>query len=160
MIIIAPANPDDTVAMAALLDQMDRFYGATSAEPPAIRLQQINEALFTTPPAAHALLAWDGTNLAGIVAYSFLWPAAGLTRSLYLKELYVADAYRRRGVGKLLMEALTEVAAKHRCSRVEWTTDTDNPAAQAFYDTLGHQRHPSKIFYRLEDTGTGLRLPQ
>jgi RimJ/RimL family protein N-acetyltransferase len=57
------------------------------------------------------------------------------------------------------MSALFEVAVKHGCSRVEWTTDRDNPGAQAFYDRLGVPLLASKIFYRVEDTGTGLRLP-
>jgi RimJ/RimL family protein N-acetyltransferase len=54
--------------------------------------------------------------------------------------------------------AIFEVAGTHRCSRVEWTTDDDNPAAQAFYETLGLPAHRSKIFYRAEDTGTGLHI--
>jgi RimJ/RimL family protein N-acetyltransferase len=95
----------------------------------------------------------------GFAAYSFLWAAVGLTRSLYLKEMYVADQHRGQGVGRLLMSALFEVAAKHECSRVEWTTDRDNPGAQAFYDRLGVPPLISKIFYRVEDTGAGLRHP-
>ena len=35
----------------------------------------------------------------GMASYSFLWPAAGLTRSLYLKELYVAQDWQRQGIG-------------------------------------------------------------
>jgi GNAT superfamily N-acetyltransferase len=54
----------------------------------------------------------------GIVSYSFLWPAEGLTRSLYLKEVCVAESARRRGVGTALMNALFELAAKHECRRV------------------------------------------
>jgi GNAT superfamily N-acetyltransferase len=156
---ISPASPDDLQAMAALLAEMDRFYGSASADPPDERLRQINEALFADPPAAHALLAWDGAELVGFAAYSFLWPAIGLTRSLYLKELYVAARSQRQGVGKRLMEALFEVGAKHRCSRVEWTTDTDNVGAQAFYEMVGLPPHPTKIFYRVEDTGQGFQFP-
>jgi ribosomal protein S18 acetylase RimI-like enzyme len=47
-----------------------------------------------------------------------VWPAADLTRSLYLKELHIAAACRRRGVGKLLIRSLAEVASEHGCSRV------------------------------------------
>jgi GNAT superfamily N-acetyltransferase len=97
--------------MAALLAEMDRFYGSASADPPDERLRQINEALFASPPAAHALLAWEGAELVGFAAYSFLWPAIGLTRSLYLKELYVAARSQRQGVGRRLMEALFEAGA-------------------------------------------------
>jgi ribosomal protein S18 acetylase RimI-like enzyme len=158
VITVSPASPGDAPAMAALLEEMDRFYGATEPESLDQRVRQVNEAIFASPPAAYALLARDGGQLAGIAAYSFLWPAVGLTRSLYLKELYVADAYRRQGIGRLLMNALLEAAGKHGCSRVEWTTDTNNASAQAFYEDLGLPVQSSKIFYRVEDTGAGLQF--
>jgi ribosomal protein S18 acetylase RimI-like enzyme len=110
-----------------------RLAGGTPDE----RAAQVRDALFGDPPLARALLAWDGEALAGLASYSFLWPAAGLTTSLYLKELHVAQAYRRTGLGKMLMDGLYEIASARGCSRVEWTTDTDNPAAQAFYEALG-----------------------
>jgi GNAT superfamily N-acetyltransferase len=83
-----------------------------------------------------------------LAAYSFLWPAVGLTASLYPKELYVAEAYRRTGVGRLLMDGLYDVARRRGLSRVEWTTDKSNGDAQAFYEALGARRLTSKIFYR------------
>jgi GNAT superfamily N-acetyltransferase len=94
--------------------------------------------------------------VAGLAAYSFLWPAVGATRSLYLKELYVLEAYRRLGIGRLLVRAVFETAAGLGCSRVEWTTDVGNTGAQAFYAKLGLPDHPVKVFYRVEDTGSGL----
>jgi len=156
VITVSPAESRDAAAIAALLGDLGRFYGATESEPPERRIGQISEAIFTSPPTAYALLARDGDQVAGLAAYSFLWPAVGATRSLYMKELYVPDAYRRQGVGKLLMRAIFETAATLGCNRVEWTTDTGNTAAQAFYARLGLPAYPSKIFYRVEDTGSGL----
>ncbi|MDX6247230.1 MAG: hypothetical protein QOF10_590 [Kribbellaceae bacterium] len=150
MTVVRPATPDDIDALAQLAAEMDRFYGATEVEPLDIRRQQIQEALFGDLPAAHALLATDEDAAIGFAAYSFLWPAVGLTRSLYLKELYVTQARHRGGVGRQMMESLFEVARKHDCSRVEWTTDQDNPGAQAFYETFGVEPKDSKLFYRLE----------
>jgi hypothetical protein len=40
---------------------------------------------------------------------------------------------------------------------VEWTTDTGNPGAQAFYQELGVKPKTSKIFYRAD--GDMLRRP-
>ena len=157
VITVSPAESRDAAAIAALLGDLGRFYGATESEPLDRRIGQINQAIFTSPPTAYALLARDGDQVAGLAAYSFLWPAVGATRSLYLKELYVPDAHRRRGVGTLLMRAIFETAGTLGCSRVEWTTDAGNIAAQAFYAKLGLPAHPSKVFYRVEDTGSGLR---
>ena len=150
MVVVTAAESQHVNAIAALFEEMDYFYGATEIKPLEQRTRQITDALFGDLPAAAALLAWDGAELAGVAAYSFLWPAAGVTRSLYLKELYVAEAHRRKGAGKLLMDALLEVAAKHECSRVEWTTDRPNTAAQQFYAELGVPVNESKLFYRME----------
>jgi ribosomal protein S18 acetylase RimI-like enzyme len=62
----------------------------------------------------------------------------------------VAEAYRGKGVGALLMDAVRLTATQHGCSRVEWTTDDNNPGAMRFYEALGFAPKPSKIFYRLE----------
>ncbi|HVB45097.1 MAG TPA: GNAT family N-acetyltransferase [Streptosporangiaceae bacterium] len=153
--VIGPAGLDDVAALAVLLAEMARFYGAEHAEPEDERERQIREALFGEPGGGHALLARDGGRLAGFAAYTFLWPAVGLTRSLYLKELYVAQAYRGRGVGRLLMAALFEIAAERGCSRVEWTADRDNVGAMEFYARLGVPVRESKVFYRAQDSGTG-----
>jgi GNAT superfamily N-acetyltransferase len=148
VVTIAPAQAADVEAIAKLLDELDRFYGGDMSEPFEDQLAEINEALFSTTPAGSALLAWDGDMLVGLASYSFLWPAAGLTRSLYLKELYVAETHRRSGIGKRLMEALHDVARAHHCSRVEWTTDAPNLDAQRFYEELGVKPETSKIMYR------------
>ena len=158
MIRVVPARPADVLALTELLGEMDRFYGAAAGTSRDERARQTSQALFSGPAAAHVLLAWAGPQLAGMAAYSYLWPAVGRTRSLYLKELYVAEGHRRGGVGELLMRAVFEEAAQHGCSRVEWTTDSGNAGAQAFYETLGLPRHPAKVFYRVEDTGEGFRI--
>ena len=154
MLAITKATKDDVPAIAELLEEMDRFYGVTEFEPLDARMAQIRAIVFTDPPAAHLLLAHDDDRAAGLATYSFLWPAVGLTRSLYLKELYVADAYRRRGVGRLLMDRVRGIADETGCSRVEWTTDRDNEGARRFYKGLGYAIHPGKVFYRLESVAS------
>jgi GNAT superfamily N-acetyltransferase len=148
LIRLADALPGDEEVIAALCAELDEFYGDTPRGTPANRAARVRAALFGGPPLARALLAWDGPALAGFASYSFLWPAIGLTASLYLKELYVAQAYRRTGTGTLLMDGLYKIAASKGCSRVEWTTDAGNPGAQAFYTALRAKPLPSKIFYR------------
>jgi ribosomal protein S18 acetylase RimI-like enzyme len=148
---IRAARPRDVDAIARLCDEMDRFYG----DPPESqdrRTRQITGALFADPPSAYAMLAWDGEQLTGLAAYSYLWPAAGTSRSLYLKELYVAESARRTGTGALLMRELFRHAAANGCTRVEWTTDTSNEDAQGFYKALGVTPETSKVFYRVAGT--------
>jgi GNAT superfamily N-acetyltransferase len=146
---ISTATHNDVEAIALLMDDLDRFYGANDVEPPSERIPQVASALFREPKAAYALLAWDAGRLVGMAAYSFLWPAAGVTRSLYLKELYVTATVRGKGVGMSLMQRLCQVAVEHECSRVEWTTDKGNVLGEDFYERLGVPQNEEKTFYRL-----------
>ena len=148
MFTLTEARSGHEGAIAALCAELGEFYGSLPEGSPTERAAQVRDVLFGDPPLARALVAWDGEAPAGFAAYSFLWPTVGLTASLYLKELYVAEAYRRTGVGRLLMDALYDVARRRGLSRVEWTTDTSNVGAQAFYESLGARPLASKIFYR------------
>jgi GNAT superfamily N-acetyltransferase len=150
MTAVTHAEPSNVEALASLAEEMDRFYGATELGPLGFRAEQINEALFGDPPSAYVLLAWDDGALIGFAAYSFLWPAIGLTRSLFLKELYVSERARRKGVGKLLMQHLHALATERHCSRMEWQTDLENLDAQRFYTDLGVPVDKSKLFYRVQ----------
>ncbi|MFL6113318.1 MAG: GNAT family N-acetyltransferase [Catenulispora sp.] len=149
MIAVVPATVDDVEAISELLDEVDRFYGDPGDEPREERNRQVYDALFGPTPAARALLVKDeeGRTIA-LASYSFLWPAAGATRSLYLKQLYVSEEHRGGGIGELLMEALYAEAERAGCSRVEWTADRENPDVQRFYERLGAAADNRKIFYR------------
>jgi GNAT superfamily N-acetyltransferase len=144
VIRIEPARPADVDALVGLLTELAAFYGSDSL-PTA---DETADALFGDPPAASVLVARVGGDLAGMAAYTYLWPAEGSRRSLYLKELFVAAAHRRSEVGRWLMAALFLVARQRGCCRVEWTTDRGNEAAQRFYATLGADPLPTKVFYR------------
>lgn len=150
MVLVTSARPEHVAAVTALLEETDFFYGVTEFDAFDRRTGQVWEALFGPVPAAWTLLAWDGERLVGLASYSFLWPAADLTRSLFLKELYVTRTHRRSGIGRTLMRALYGVAAQNGCSRVEWMADADNSGAQRFYEALGVLPESSKVFYRKE----------
>ena len=113
-VTIRPAEKRDVPAVAELIEEIERFYGATDTgiQPLEERRIQVEEALFGSPPLASALLVEDETgDIVGLAAYSFLWPAAGSSHSLFLKELYVRGTLRRQGVGARLMDELRAIAA-------------------------------------------------
>lgn len=158
-VTVAAATPEHVPALLALLEEMDQFYGDTTDGTPEERAAQLRQALFSDPPESYAFVAVNGDEIVGIASWSLLWPAVGLTSSLYLKELYVSRLHRRSGVGTVLMRAVFEAAAKHQCSRVEWTTDIDNSDAQEFYAKFGFEQLATKMFFRADAAriGRGIR---
>ncbi|MFD4760441.1 cyclophane-containing RiPP N-acetyltransferase HaaN [Streptomyces sp. NPDC058439] len=154
-VTIRPAGQGDILAVADLIEEIERFYGSVDIQPVGERRTQTEQALFGFPPLASALLVEDDNgDIVGLAAYSFLWPAAGATHSLFLKELYVRETLRQQGVGtRLMAELRTIAAARPGCSRVEWMTDRSNPIARSFYKSLGFEEFEGKIVYRV-DTAT------
>ncbi|MEU7942470.1 GNAT family N-acetyltransferase [Microbispora bryophytorum] len=148
-LVVRHAELSDAKTVAEMIEEIERYYGATSIQPLEERLAQVEAALFDTPPLAYCLLAITEGEVVGLAAYSFLWPAAGSTHSLFLKELYVRPEGRRSGVGtRLMQEMQTMAAARLGCSRVEWMTDRDNEGARAFYRSLGFPEFEGKVNYR------------
>ena len=150
MIEISVAEPKHSLLIADLFHEMDAFYGERENEATEIKAAHINSALFSDPPFAFSLLAWDQERLVGFACYSFLWPAAGSSKSLFLKELYVRETRRKSGIGSLLMREIFRVAKENSCSRVEWMTERENIGARRFYEKLDTSEVRSKIFYRVE----------
>jgi ribosomal protein S18 acetylase RimI-like enzyme len=149
-LVVRQAAPSDAKAVAAMIEEIERYYGATTIQPFEERLAQVEAALFGTPPLAYCVLALADGEVVGLAAYSFLWPAAGSTHSLFLKELYVRPDGRRLGTGTRLIAEMRAIAtARPGCSRVEWMTDRDNDDARAFYSSLGFEEFEGKVNYRI-----------
>jgi ribosomal protein S18 acetylase RimI-like enzyme len=148
---IRSAVPADVDELVRLLDEVDAFYGDEVTESAEHRASAVKRVLFQELPIARSLVAEaDDRRLVGFASYSFLWPAAGSTASLYLKELFVSESYRSRGVGRLMFAELCRVAVASGLSRVELTTDKSNRDAQHFYSRLGLPVNDGKVFYRVE----------
>jgi len=147
---VRSAQPGDLDGLLDLLDELDTFYDSPTSDARQQRAAQITAALFAADPPARALVAEDGGRLVAMASYSFLWPAAGATTSLWCKELFVSASHRRRGLGRQLLRALSRIASDRSCSRVEWTTERGNSEAIAFYDALGAPAQTDKVMFRLE----------
>lgn len=64
------------------------------------------------------------------------YPLLEPKRVLHVHDLYVREAYRRRGVGLALLEALVNWGQRSGCTEAELNTLVANPA-RALYEKLG-----------------------
>ena len=77
----------------------------------------------------------DGRPVGFVSGVEMTHPDKGTEMFLY--ELAVDEAYRRRGIGSALVTALRDLAIAHHCYDMWVLTDADNPAALATYGRTG-----------------------
>jgi ribosomal protein S18 acetylase RimI-like enzyme len=91
---------------------------------------------FLASPGHLMLIAYvDGAPAGMVSGIEMLHPDKGSEMCLY--ELSVDEAYRRRGIGRALVEALLKMARERGCYDMWVGVDTDNDPALATYRSAG-----------------------
>ena len=93
-------------------------------------------ARFLAEPGSHLLVGYVGREPVGFVSgVEVTHPDKGTEMFLY--ELSVDEAHRRRGHGRTLVEALAAVARERGCTGMFVFVDDDNEAGRAAYRRAG-----------------------
>ena len=123
--------PDDRATVEALF----REYVASLAED--ISFQNVDDELSGLPgkyarPGGMVLIAWDGCEAAGAVAYRMVEPGV-----CEMKRLYVRPAFRGRDLGRELANELIEDARGRGYRTMLLDTLASMQSARALYRDLG-----------------------
>ncbi|MCU7728376.1 GNAT family N-acetyltransferase [Actinoplanes sp. KI2] len=87
-------------------------------------------------PGAIAFVASRGQDISGWCwGYHLIRPDD--SSMLYLHQLEVAEAYRRQGIGRALLDAFIRAGARSGATKMFLTTGETNAAARALYDSMG-----------------------
>jgi ribosomal protein S18 acetylase RimI-like enzyme len=101
-------------------------------------------AAFLAAPDHHLFIAFVGDEPAGFVSgVETIHPDKGTEMFLY--ELGVDDAFRGRGIGVALVEALAVLARERGCYGMWVLTDQDNEGAIATYRRAGASNASSSL---------------
>ncbi|MDT0341717.1 GNAT family N-acetyltransferase [Streptomyces litchfieldiae] len=92
---------------------------------------------FLAAPGHHLLVAdaGDGVPAGMVTGVEMTHPDKGTEMFLY--ELSVDERYRRRGIGRALVQALAALARERGCYGMWVAVDGDNDAALATYRSAG-----------------------
>jgi GNAT superfamily N-acetyltransferase len=132
---IRPAREADVGAVLRMIralaefERLSHLVVATEAD--------LQAALFGPRPAAEVLIAWDGATPAGFALFFHNFSTFLGRRGLWLEDLWVEPAHRRRGCAQALLRRLAGVAIERDCGRFEWAVLDWNTAAIDFYRSLG-----------------------
>ena len=90
-----------------------------------------------SPPDFHCFVAEKNNQLIGMLVYYFVPFTDRAKPKMIIKELYVAEGHRERGVGRLLMKNVAQVAVQCDCGVIKWQVAPWNVDSIRFYAQLG-----------------------
>ena len=144
---IRRAVPGDVTDITAMIHELADFENA--ADQCGVREEQIHTALFGDP----ATLRGHVVEVDGQVCAMALWFPNFSTwdgvAGVYLEDLYVRPAFRRRGLAQHLLSTLAGQCLSHGYTRLSWAVLDWNSDAIALYDKVGGRPQREWIGYRV-----------
>ena len=132
---IAPATPDDVAGILAMIEALADY---EQLRPLCVATDSdLRAALFGSRPAAEVVVGWEDRTAVGFALFFHNFSTFLGRKGLYLEDLFVRPAYRRRGYGRSLLMHLARIAVERGCGRFEWAVLDWNEAAIGFYESLG-----------------------
>jgi len=114
----------------------------------------LSETLFGARPQAEVILALADGVPAGFALFFHNYSTFLARHGIYLEDLFVKPAFRGRGIGKILLSHLANLAVERGCGRLEWSVLDWNTDAIRFYESLGAKAMDEWTVYRI--TGPAL----
>ena len=95
------------------------------------------ETLFGRRRTAEVAIGYFKREPVGFVLYFHNYSTFLGRPGIYIEDLFVDEAFRRRGCGAALLRYVAGVAHQRRCGRLEWSVLDWNEPAINFYKKLG-----------------------
>ena len=135
--VVREASPEDVPAILGLLGDLGRPRPADRSE--AAEFGRMVES-YIADGDKRVLVAVVGGRIVGVASVLLLPRLNHVTRELYMPELVVSPQYRRRGLGRALVEYCIRIAAENGCYRVRLESGNRRAGSHRFYRGLGFEQ--------------------
>ena len=132
-ITVRPLTAEDKAAWSPLWQGYLTFYQTElSEQQTALTWKRLLDENYNS----FALVAEIDGKVVGMTHFSFQTSTWAENGYCYLEDLFTNPAFRGKGVGKALIEAVKSLAISMGCARLYWNTDESNETARRLYDTF------------------------
>jgi len=132
---ISPVTESGVPALLAMIRELAEFERLTHEL--EVTADSLRAALFGKRPVAAALLARVDGFPAGYAVYFQTFSTFVGRPGVFLDDVYVRPQFRKRGIGRSLLEAVAKIGIKTGSGRFEWIALRWNGNAFRFYCSLG-----------------------
>lgn len=136
--VLRKAEPADVPQIIKLMREMAEFEQLLD-QFQADELS-LSDHLFSKHPSVHCLVITHKATPHTLLSYT-MWfhnySSFASKRGLYLEDIYIVPAHRRKGLGTWVLQYLAAKAIALNCGRFEWVVLDWNQSAIDFYEKLG-----------------------
>ena len=151
MLTLRDAKPEDAELILAYIRELAEFERLSHECVADAAL--LRRFLFDDRRAEALMAEWDGVP-AGFALYFYNFSTFLGRPGLYLEDLFVRPAFRRKGIARAVFRHLARKAVAEGCGRLEWAVLNWNQNAIALYRAMGAQAMDEWTVQRL--TGEAL----
>lgn len=98
---------------------------------------------------SQVFLAFVDQQAVGFTQLYPLFSSVSMQEIWLLNDLFVAESYRKSGIGSLLLESAAEFARELGALRLELATEVTNQIAQSIYESKGWHKDTEFVHYSL-----------
>lgn len=151
--VLRPAVPGDEGEIAAMVHELAEYEKAP--EECRATPEMVARHLFGPGAVARALMAEADGMVAGFALWFVSFSTWEARPGIYLEDLYVRPAYRRRGIGTAVLRHLAVECVREGYGRLEWSCLEWNELAKRRYRTLGARPMEEWRTWRVDGEGLG-----
>ena len=129
------AQPADVPQLVELLGIL--FTQEAELSPDPEKQRRALAIILSDASRARLYVARDGSTIVAMAALHFTTSTAEGGKVAWFEDCIVRPEYRRKGIGKALLEHIIAQARAEGALRVMLLTDGDNERAQALYRKIG-----------------------
>ena len=129
--IIRPGTIDDVLCLLELIRELAVYEKAPDEV--TVTLEETKNWGFGPHKIFDFFVAEENGKVLGIALYYYKY-STWKGKCLFLEDIIVTETHRRRGLGKLLFEAVARVAKEKKVQRMEWQVLEWNEPAIKFYE--------------------------
>ncbi|HEX7275949.1 MAG TPA: GNAT family N-acetyltransferase [Acidimicrobiales bacterium] len=146
MVDLRAATPDDLPAIAGLIRALAEYERLTDEV--VWTDDQLQASLFGPEAVPRVVLAEVDGVVAGLAVWYPTYSTFLAQAGIWLEDLFVRPEYRGQGLGRALLDHLSQRAGP---GRLEWAVLDWNTPSIEFYDSLGARPVDGWIRYRWVD---------
>ena len=145
---IRAAAPEDVADITRLIREL-ALYEKLEAHCDADE-SRLRSHLFGSPSYAEAFVADVGGRIVAFALFFHNYSTFRALPGVYLEDIFVDPQYRRRGIGRALLERVIRIAEERGCGRVEWAVlDWNKPAMDFYHQAFGAEALPEWVLNRI-----------